>query len=236
MTEASGRYALYYAPPQDNPWWSLLSHWLGYDAGTGKDVQQMKIPAISESDQRAITEHPRHYGGHATLKAPFRLAAQHTEQELLEAVDVYASRQSAFMLPALKVEHLKHFIALVPSQADTRINRIADECTMQFDRFRAPPNDAEMARRLREPLDALSLELLAKWGYPHVLQRYQFHLSLTGSLNAHPQQMTSDALQAARDIFAPLNEVAAPFDAVCVFRQNTASERFKLIHRAGMTS
>jgi hypothetical protein len=93
-----------------------------------------------------------------------------------------------------------------------------------------------MARRLREPLDALSLELLAKWGYPHVLQRYQFHLSLTGSLGAYPQQMTSDALQAARDIFAPLNEVAAPFDAVCVFRQNTASERFKLIHRAGMTS
>ena len=236
MTETTRRYALYFAPPQDNPWWSLLSRWLGYDACTGKDVQPLNVATIRAADQRAITEHPRHYGGHATLKAPFRLAPQCSEQELLEAVGVYAAHQNAFLLPGLKVEHLKHFIALVPSSADARINRIADECTMQFDRFRAPPSDAEIARRLREPLDALSLELLSKWGYPHVLQRYQFHLSLTGSLTVYPQQLTTDALQATRDIFAPLYDVAVPFDAICVFRQNKAEERFMLIHRAAMAS
>lgn len=234
MTESPARYALYFAPPAENPWWQLLCRWLGYDANSGEDVQSLKLAAISASDQRAITEHPRHYGAHATLKAPFRLAPQCTELELLKAVDAYAAHQTAFTLPALQVEHLKHFVALVPSQADPRINRIADDCTMQFDNFRALPSEAEMARRLREPLDKLSLKLLATWGYPHVLQRYQFHLSLTGSLNAYPQKMTTDVMQAAQDVFAPLREVALPFDAVCVYRQTGANERFKLIHRAGM--
>lgn len=236
MAETAARYALYFAPPADNPWWFPLCRWLGYDACTGNDVQSVRLAAISESDQRAITEHPRHYGAHATLKAPFRLAAQCTEQELLKTVDAYAASRTTFTLPALKVEHLKHFVALVPSQADPRINRIADECTMQFDSFRALPSEAEIARRLREPLDKISLELLATWGYPHVLQRYQFHISLTGSLSAYPPQITTDVMQAARDFFSPLSGVAMPFDAVCVFRQNKADERFKLIHRAAMTS
>jgi putative phosphonate metabolism protein len=236
MTESTIRYALYFAPPQDNPWWSLLSRWLGYDACTGKDVPQLDIAAVRSSDFRAITEHPRHYGAHATLKAPFRLSPAHSEQNLLEAVDIYAAGLTAFTLPEPRVELLKNFIALVPSKADAQINRIADDCTVKFDHFRAPLSDAEMARRLGEPLDELSRELLSRWGYPHVLQRYQFHISLTGSLNTYSQGATSAVLQTANEFFAPLKSVELPFNAVCIFRQHSAAQRFTLIHRAGMTS
>jgi len=236
MTESAARYALYFAPPANNAWWTLLCQWLGYDACTGKDQPFPRLDAITDADQRAITEHPRHYGAHATLKAPFRLATRHTEQELLQAVDAFSAQQAVFTLSALKVEYLKNFVALVPSRADARINRIADECTMQFDQFRAPPNDAEMARRLREPLDQLALELLATWGYPHVLQRYRFHMSLTGSLSAYPPHVVEDVMRAARDHFSSLADVAVPFDAICVFRQRKSDERFRLIHRGAMIS
>ena len=236
MSESTKRYALYFSPPQDNPWWTRLSLWLGYDACTGKDIPQPDIATIRTSDLRAITEHPRHYGAHATLKAPFRLSPAYSEQNLLKAVDIYAAGQAAFTLPAPRVELLKHFIALVPSDADSRINRIADDCTMQFDHFRAPLSKAELARRLAEPLDDLSRGLLSKWGYPHVLQRYQFHISLTGSLNTHSQTATAAVLQAAQEFFAPLKNYALPFNAVCVFRQDSAEQRFTLIHRAGMGS
>jgi hypothetical protein len=93
-----------------------------------------------------------------------------------------------------------------------------------------------MARRLGEPLDELSRELLSRWGYPHVLQRYQFHISLTGSLNTYSQGATSAVLQTANEFFAPLKSVELPFNAVCIFRQHSAAQRFTLIHRAGMTS
>jgi len=236
MSEATTRYALYFAPPQANPWWQLLSRWLGYDAATGQDVQQLCAPPLNHGDFRAITEHARHYGAHATLKAPFRLMPNTTELDLVQAVDAYASQQSPFPIPALKLAHLSNFIALIPSRDDARINRIADTCTTQFDHFRAPLSDAEMTRRLREPLDAISLRLLASWGYPHVLERYRFHISLTGSLNTYPQKTTADVLHAAREVFEPISGVTLHFDAISVFRQRSSNERFALIHRAALTS
>jgi hypothetical protein len=236
MSEETTRYALYFAPPQANPWWQLLSRWLGYDAATGREVQQLCAPPLDHADFRAITEHARHYGGHATLKAPFRLEPNSTELNLLQAVDAFAAEHSAFPVPTLQVAHLSNFIALVPSRDDARINRIADACTTQFDHFRAPLSDAEMTRRLREPLDAVSLHLLASWGYPHVLERYRFHISLTGSLNAYPRKTAEDALQAAREVFEPISVVALHFDAICVFRQRSNHERFSLIHRAALAS
>lgn len=236
MSEATTRYALYFAPPQVNPWWQLLSRWLGYDAATGQDVQQLCAPPLDHADFRAITEHARHYGPHGTLKAPFRLMPNTKEQDLVQAVDAFAAEQSAFPLPTLQVAHLSNFIALVPSRDDARINRIADACTTQFDHFRAPLSEAEMARRLREPLDALSLRLLAAWGYPHVLERYRFHISLTGSLDKYSQKTVANVLQAAHEVFEPVSGVAVPFDAVCVFRQRSGNERFLLMHRAALTS
>jgi hypothetical protein len=159
-----------------------------------------------------------------------------TEQDLVQATDIFAAGQSPFPIPTLKLAYLSNFIALIPSRDDPRINRIADACTTQFDHFRAPLSDAEMTRRLREPLDAISLRLLASWGYPHVLERYQFHISLTGSLNHYPQETSGVVLQAAREVFAPIAGIALKFDAICVFRKRSSDERFALIHRAALAS
>lgn len=234
--EQAARYALYFAPPRDNPWWTLLSSWLGYDASTRAEIPQLEIPLPATLNLFDITVHPRQYGAHATLKAPFRLSAGRTEAGLLQAVDAFAVQHTTFALPALKVEHLENFIALVPAFTDERINRIADDCTMQFDGFRAPLTETEMTRRLREPLDTVSLNLLHRWGYPHVLERYRFHLSLTGSLAGLAQPVIAEIHSAARNVFGALSGVSVPFDAICVFRQENPAARFALLHRAAMAT
>lgn len=236
MSEAAARYALYFAPRADTPWWSLLSRWLGYDAATGRAVERLPVPGLDREAMQRVTAHPRRYGGHATLKAPFRLAAPYAEADLVRAVDDYAAGQSAFVLPPLRVEQLSNFFALTPAQPDARINRIADDCTTQFDRFRAPPSEAETARRLREPLDAVALALLEQWGYPHVLQRYRFHLSLTGTLDDESPQVVETVRDAAREVFDGLAAPAPDFDAVCIFRQSAPADDFILCHRAVFAS
>ncbi len=236
MNKAAARYAIYFAPPRDNPWWPLLSRWLGYDACTGRDCDQVPLPGLAAGDQAAITAHPRQYGAHATLKAPFRLAQDCSESELLRAADSFAAGHATFVMPGLRVELLGNFIALVPAQPDERINRIADACTMAFDRFRAPPSAEETMRRLREPLDTVGMELLEKWGYPHVLQRYRFHLSLTGTLDDTTGQAASNLLRGARSAFKPLAGVSLPFDAICVYRQHSPEHRFVLYHRSAFAS
>lgn len=232
MTDPVTRYALYFAPDSSSPWWSTLSRWLGYDAAAGRAVETLNLPHPDRETMQRVTQHPARYGAHATLKAPFRLAAPFTEADLVHAVNAYAAVQPVFTLPPLRVEQLSNFIALTPSHADSRINRIADDCTTRFDQFRAPLSNAEMARRLREPLDPVSLSLLKQWGYPHVLEKYCFHLSLTGSLDGESSQTVEEIRRAAQDSFDGLGGPAPDFNAVCVFRQASVADQFVVIHRA----
>lgn len=232
MNAPTARYALYFAPDNGSRWWSMLSRWLGYDAAAGSAVEQLRLPHPDRETMRRVTDHPRRYGAHATLKAPFRLAAPFSEGDLVRAVDAYAAAQQPFTLPPLRVEQLSNFIALTPVSPDPRINRIADDCTTRFDHFRAPPSDAEMARRLREPLDPASMSLLKQWGYPHVLEKYRFHLSLTGTLDGESVRTAGEIRRAAEDIFGGLGAQPIDFDAVCIFSQASAADPFILIHRA----
>lgn len=232
MNAPAARYALYFAPDTGSPWWSMLSRWLGYDAAAGIAVEHLRLPHADRETMRRVTEHPRRYGAHATLKAPFRLAPPYTEADLVRAVDAYAAEQPTFALPPLRVEQLPNFIALTPARSDARINRIADDCTTRFDQFRAPPSDAEMARRLREPLDPASMSLLKRWGYPHVLEKYRFHISLTGPLDGESVRTVGEIRRAAQDVFDGRVGPAPDFDAVCIFRQLSAADPFRLIHRA----
>ena len=89
------RYALYYTPPPDSPLWRFGCAVIGYDSVLGCDVPLALPEGWSTDDWRAATTEPRRYGFHATLKAPFRLAAGSTEDDLLEAVRTCRSRSGA---------------------------------------------------------------------------------------------------------------------------------------------
>ena len=220
------RYALYFTPDPNSAWSQLWADWLGRDAFTGLQRPQPAIAGVQAAQFRALTAAPRSYGLHATLKAPFRLAQGVSLSELERSLVHYCARQQPFFLPKLVVRKVDNFIALTPQFDHAPISRVAAECVQEFDRFRAPASAEETARRLRAPLSAREIVLLDRWGYPYVMDCFQFHLSLTGELNGTDPQIVTAIYQAAQQIASDLGDQVLQFDAVCVFAQATANQDF----------
>jgi hypothetical protein len=63
---------------------------LGRDALSGESLSGFAIPGTDAQGWRELTAEPRRYGFHATLKAPFRLAAGLSADELFQAVAALA--------------------------------------------------------------------------------------------------------------------------------------------------
>src|SRR5215468_4077744 len=178
------RYALYWAPDAGSALATLGAAWLG------RDVEARAVPARPALDGfdlfrlEVLTAEPRRYGLHATLKPPFALAVGADIAALRATLAAFATGTSAVDLPVLALRHLGRFLALVPSRPCPPVNDLAARCMVEFDRFRHPPPPAELARRRSAGLDAVEEAYLARWGYPYVLDRFRFHVTLTGPLDA----------------------------------------------------
>jgi putative phosphonate metabolism protein len=169
------RLAVYYAPAQDDPLWSAGCTWTGRDPERDVAVFQPPLPDIA-----AITREPRGYGFHATLKPPMRLLAPFPL--FLRDIEALADRLPSFDLPPLQVTVLDGFLALTPSQPSPRLRDHADACVAALDRLRAPPDEAELARRRAPGLNRQEEAMLQRWGYPYVFATWTFHMTLTRRL------------------------------------------------------
>ena len=174
--------------------------------------------------ERALVGDARRYGFHATLKAPFRLAPGARAEDLNRELDAWSAVQTEFLLPPLEVARLDDFVALVPRQPEPRLDALAAECVLRFERFRAPLSAAELARRLKKPLSARQRQLLERWGYPHVLDQFRFHLSLTGSLRG---AFGAEPVPS----FEPPQEPMV-FDGVSLCWEPGPSADFRVLHRS----
>lgn len=166
------RYAIFYTPPPGDLA-DFGAHWLGWDLRSGTHVEQYDIPSLALATQVA-----QKYGFHATLKAPFNLVESASAADLLNAASVLASRQSAFEI-SLQLAPLGRILALRPTTKSTPLNALADACVTTFDRFRGPLLSKDIARRNPRRLSKRQREYLTDWGYPHVFQEFQFHMTLT---------------------------------------------------------
>ena len=223
----TARYALYAAPAPETPLWRFGSSVIGYDAASASDVDRPDGAPFDAPDWHALTDDPRRYGFHGTLKAPFALAEGTGEADLLEAAMLFAERRRAFTLPALKVSLIGAFVALVPDSAAPDLDALAADCVRDFDAFRAPLTDADRERRLRSPLSERQIAQLDAWGYPHVFEDFRFHMTLTGRLDAERREPVRAALAERHRAVA----AAMPVDALCVFRQPDRAGRFSILAR-----
>lgn len=173
------RYAIYFVPDAETDLYRFGASVLGYDCYTGND-----IPFIGNSapDWPDKIREPRTYGFHATLKPPFRLAAGTAESDLQTTLDAFAKSRSRIDVGPLEVRSIGSFIALVPAMPCPALDQLARACVEHFDRFRAPVNEQERARRLAASLTAPQKINLYRWGYPYVFDDFQFHMTLTGPL------------------------------------------------------
>jgi putative phosphonate metabolism protein len=224
----TARYALYYAPRLDEPLAAFAARWLGRDPERNHDVIRPEYDGLVRERQAAVVAEPRRYGFHGTLKAPFALTPVASANALLEFAAVFARQWTPFAVPRLRLAVLGDFIALVPAQPVPALDRLAADCVQEFDRFRAAPDEAERARRRRTRLSARQEVLLARWGYPYVLDEFKFHLTLTGSL-AEPERQT---------VYRILEPLTARFRAapllvrdLAVFAQDDGATAFRVLAR-----
>lgn len=223
----TARYAVYFAPEKHSPWWEFGSRWLGRSEFDNTDLPQPLLEQISPTELAQITEEPRRYGFHATLKAPFRLAAGCNEADLMERLGVLAATLQPVTLSPLRVAMLGNFIALIPDAAPDGLEALAAACVSELDDLRAPLLASELARRGVRNLDAREAELLGLYGYPYVMERFRLHLTLTGSI---------DSAVAQRVIHTVLTDItrlnaSAPLllDRLCLFVEKAYGTPFQRI-------
>jgi putative phosphonate metabolism protein len=222
------RYALYAIPRPDTVLARFGASWLGWDAETARPIEPARGMGLPPALHAAVTAEPRRYGFHGTLKAPFALHGDAGEAELAGAVDRFARERQPLPPVLLSLRAMGSFLALTPREPSAALNEFAAECVAAFDRFRAPPDAAELARRRRNGLSPAQGELLARWGYPYVMDEFRYHMTLTGPLDGPLRARVGEALLAPLE--AILSEPLAIADLVlCVEPQPL--ERFRVLGR-----
>lgn len=223
------RLALYFAPEPGSMLQRLGAAILGRDAESGEYVRQPVVPGLEPARFAELTASPRRYGLHATLKAPFRLAAGRGEPELLDAVCGFARRSRSFTIGGLRLERLGTFLALVSDGFHPEIGALADACVMEFDVFRAPPRPEELERRRVAGLSPGQEAMLQRWGYPYAMDEFRFHISLTGTIqDAAEMRLVETGL---RILIEDVCRRPVEVKSLCVFRQDSPAAPFHLLAR-----
>ena len=167
------RYAIYYIP--DLPLFQIGSDWLGWNSLTGQET------TLSTNHHR-ITDRPRKYGFHATMKPPFSLASNSTQGELQDAFQAFCATVSPATGGTLKISRLGRFLAMTQDVQSNDVTDLAASTVSHFDKFRAPLSDNDIQKRRQRRLTPEQDALMLRWGYPYVMQEFKFHMTLTGPL------------------------------------------------------
>jgi putative phosphonate metabolism protein len=222
------RYALYWAPSRDAPLAALGSAWLGRDTEDRAVSARPVLDGFDPARLAAITAEPRRYGLHATLKPPFALADDKDIAALRADLAAFAAATAPVLLPRLQLRRLDRFLALIPSAPCPTLDDLAARCVTDFDCFRRLPPPAELARRRAAGLDPAEEAHLLRWGYPYVLDRFRFHVSLTGPLDPAEADRVTRPLAA---LFEPAISQPIPLADIALFTEPKAGAPFELIER-----
>jgi putative phosphonate metabolism protein len=226
---APSRYALYYAPRPEEGLAVAASQWLGWNPEPGRGRSVPLSSGIDSGRLSEITAEPRRYGFHGTLKAPIALADEASEADFLAAVGRFAAGQRALTVPSIKLAELSGFLALVPTARCSELQDLADRCVVEFDEFRRPADEAELARRRLNGLSPRQDELLGRWGYPYVLEEWRFHLTLTGRITDNAERAAIMAILKQR--FSGFVDRPLQVRDLCVFHQSSPDRPFSVLAR-----
>ena len=220
---AFARYAVYVAPRGDLG--AAGAAWLGWDVNAGADVPQADCRDL---DLLALTQIPRKYGFHGTVMAPFEMREGVRQTELQAAFAKLCKQIAPVVCGDLNAIALGRFVALVPQSGMADLRDMAAQVVRGLDTWRAPLPAAEFERRNRPGLSEIQRGYLRRWGYPHVMDAYRFHLTLTGRM---PKADIAMVVQAAGDYFSPV--VPRPMTIVdLALVGQRADGRFAVIERS----
>jgi putative phosphonate metabolism protein len=220
----SARYAIYFTPTHGSPWWKFGAHWLGRDECTNQALVQPVLADLPAQQLLQLTAYPRRYGFHATLKAPFTLREGVTEADLLARMRALALQLKPLALGPMVATRLDNFTAVLPHTPPAALSTLAAGCVTSLDDLRAPLSQQNLARRQAQHLNAREQELLMQYGYPHVMERYQLHFTLTGPIT---EALAHVVVHAVESSVARLNqEHPLVLDRLCLFMESEPGADF----------
>ncbi len=228
--EPSTRYAVYFVPAAESALYRFGSSVLGYDCYTGSELPLPEEFAADAVLWHELTQQPRRYGFHATLKAPFCLAPSCTEAELTGAFTSFAALDHAIGRISPEVSLIGGFVAVVPREPSDAVAALADRCTTMLDGFRAPMSARERARRLTANLGQRQVHNLERWGYPYVFEDFRFHMTLTGRLAS---DQAKAVLARLRQRFAAAwGDRELAIDRLALLKQDGEQKAFRVLCEA----
>lgn len=220
------RYAVYYMPDPASELWQRASAWLGRDALSGRPVERPVIEGLEHVNADRLTAGPRHYGFHATLKAPFEPAGTDVETALLQAVDDFTQRRAPFDV-RFEVAPLGDFMALRLAEESPAMKELHRDCVRELDAQRAPISDRDIARRRKARLTPEQDAYLVQWGYPYIFDQFRFHMTLTSRIACRSAQAPiRDALAAH---FAAHTEAPHRIEGIALFGQVDREAPFRVV-------
>jgi putative phosphonate metabolism protein len=229
LPRTSLRYALYATPSADHPLTLAAARWLGRDAFTGADHPLPQIDGFQGGTIEAYLADPARYGFHGTLKAPFSLAETADEAGLIASLDAFAASADAITVPELVVRRLGRFFALVPNERVAALDELASRIVVEFEPFRAPLAEADIARRRAAGLTLDEETNLLRWGYPYVFDAFRYHMSLTGRV---PKEDAAAMEAALRTFFAEFDGKPFVLDQLALFVEPERGAPFAVRHVA----
>ena len=140
-----------------------------------------------------------------------------------------AGRTAPFDLPPLAVSDVFGFLALRETVPCPPLQALADACVEHLDPFRAPPSDAELARRRRANLTPRQDAMLVRWGYPYVFDTWFFHMTLTRRLTAEEKRRLP--CRRRRHISRVRSRLPRRVTDICLFVQPAPGEPFVIEQR-----
>jgi putative phosphonate metabolism protein len=218
------RFGLYVVP--EGGFHDAGATWLGWDSVAGIPVAHPEVDGLPDTAE-VLTRTPRKYGFHGTIKPPFTLAAGTDANALSDAAAAFCASRAPVTIPRLEVRRLGGFIAVVPAEPSAALADLAAATVAALDAFRAPPSEAELARRRKARLTDRQEALLLRWGYPYVMEEFRFHLTLTGRLEPEAAEAARAAL--ARH-FAEIIPKPWTIGSLCLMGED-AQGRFHVVHR-----
>jgi putative phosphonate metabolism protein len=164
------RYGVYFTP-RPGAFAQAGASWLGWDIAGGTPLP---------SPEPDLTARPRKYGFHAIMKPPFSLAKGATREALHDALAALCKVMPPVVLQRPEINRIGSFMAFTVRGDTDQLGALASRCVRELDDFRAPPSEDELERRRQARLTAEQEENLKRWGYPHVMDSFRFHMTLTG--------------------------------------------------------
>ncbi len=219
------RYAIYYVPPESDHLTKFAASWFGWDVYQGIRVNYSELSNLNY-DIKEITKKPCKYGLHGTLKAPFSLAKDRTIDELRLSLSRLSSSIKKFEIPFISLRKISGFIAIVPTTQNKKLNFLAKKCLQELDCFREVESLEILNKRRSVELSSSMKQNLLKWGYPYVLNDFQFHLTMTSKLAPKVSENVFSVLSS--ELSSVLNSPLV-ISKICLFGESKIHGKFKVI-------